>query len=71
MQIHTPTADAPLPPVRVFDMLKYFERFYPRGKPVKLLGACDVSNNGRHLGFYQELEIMLKPLEMVIFLSLR
>ena len=33
--------------------------------------ACDVTNNGRHLGchpgFYQELEIRLKPLEMVIF----
>ena len=30
-----------------------------------LLEACDVSNNGRHLGchfgFYQELEIRLKP----------
>ena len=24
---------------------------------VALLGACDVTNNGRHLGFYQELEI--------------
>ena len=32
---------------------------------VGLLGACDVTNNGRHLdchlGFYQELEIRLKP----------
>ena len=34
---------------------------------VALLGACDVTNNGRHLGFYQELEIRLKPREMVIF----
>ena len=38
---------------------------------VVLLGACDVTNNGRHLshdlGFYQELEIRLKPREMVIF----
>ena len=34
-------------------------------------GACDVINNGRHLGFYQELEIRLKPLEMAIFLCLR
>ena len=25
------------------------------------MGACDVTNNGRHLGFYQELEIRLKP----------
>ena len=38
---------------------------------VALLGTCDVTNNGRHLGrhlgFYQELEIRLKPREMVIF----
>ena len=38
---------------------------------VALLEACDVINNGdrlgRHLGFYQELEIRLKPREMVIF----
>ena len=34
---------------------------------VALLGACDVTNNGRHLGFYQELEIRLKPREMVFF----
>ena len=33
-----------------------------------LLEACDVTNNGRHLGFYQELEIRLKPREMVFFL---
>ena len=36
---------------------------------VALLEACDVKNNGhhlgRHLGFYQELEIRLKPQEMV------
>ena len=36
-----------------------------------LLGACDVTNVGCHLGFYQELEIRLKPREMVIFLCLR
>ena len=35
---------------------------------VALLEACDVTNNGRHLGFYQELEIRLKPREMVFFL---
>ena len=39
---------------------------------VALLGACDNANNGHHLGrhleFYQELEIRLKPQEMVIFL---
>ena len=38
---------------------------------VALLGARDVTNNsrhlGRHLGFYQELEIRLKPGEMVFF----
>ena len=27
---------------------------------VLLLEACDVTNNGRHLGLYQELEIRLK-----------
>ena len=36
-----------------------------------LLEACTVANNGRHLGrhlrFYQEIEIRLKPREMVIF----
>ena len=37
---------------------------------VALLGACDVTNNGRHLGFYQGLEIKLKPREMVIFFVL-
>ena len=34
---------------------------------VALKEACDVTNNGRHLGFYQELEIGLKPRKMVIF----
>ena len=38
---------------------------------VELMGVCDVTNNGghlgRHLGFYQELEIRLKTREMVIF----
>ena len=29
-----------------------------------------VTNNGRHLGFHQELEIRLKPREMVIFCAL-
>ena len=41
---------------------------------VALLEACDVTNNGRHLGrhlgFFQELEIRLKPREMVIFRAL-
>ena len=35
---------------------------------VALLEACDVTNNGRHLGFYQGLEIRLKTREIVIFL---
>ena len=37
---------------------------------VELLEACDVTNNGRHLGFYQELGIRLKPPEIVFFFSL-
>ena len=37
---------------------------------VALLEACDVTNNGRHLGFFQELEIRLKPQERVIFFVL-
>ena len=43
---------------------------------LSLLEACDVTNNGyllgRHLGFYQELEleIKLKLREMVIFCAL-
>ena len=39
---------------------------------VALLEAGDVTRNGRnlgcHLGFHQELEIRLKPREIVIFL---
>ena len=38
---------------------------------VSLLRTCDVTKHGshlgRHLGFYQELEIRLKPRELVIF----
>ena len=41
---------------------------------VALWEACDVTNNGRHLGhhlgFYQGLEIRLKPREMVFFCAL-
>ena len=41
---------------------------------VELLEACDITNNGHHLGchlgFYQELEIRLKLREMVIFCAL-
>ena len=36
---------------------------------VVLLKACDI-NNGRHFGFYQELEIRLKPQEMLSFCAL-
>ena len=35
-----------------------------------LLEACDVTNNGYYLGFYQELEIRIKLQEMVIFCAL-
>ena len=38
---------------------------------VVLLEACDVTSSdrhlGRHLGFYQKLEIRLKPREMLFF----
>ena len=41
---------------------------------VALLEACDVTDSGRHLGcplgFYQELEIRLKPRQMVGFCAL-
>ena len=60
------------------------KRFYPKSKAFDLLNkiryilwvlalleACDVTNNGRHVGVYQELEIWLKPREMVIFCALR
>ena len=36
---------------------------------VVLLKACDI-NNGRHFGFYQELEIRLKLQEMLSFCAL-
>ena len=35
---------------------------------VALLEACDVTNNGRYLGFYQELEIrLLKKGSFLVF----
>ena len=69
----------PLP--KVIDMLQYFETIL---KPfdlhsnmrymlwvATLLEACDVANNGRHLGchlaFYKEFKFRLKPRQMVIF----
>ena len=33
-------------------------------------GDLRLTSNGRHLGFYQELEIRIKPREMVIFFVL-
>ena len=33
---------------------------------VTLLEVCNVTNNGHHLEFYQELEVRLKPREIVI-----
>ena len=64
----------------VFDFLQHFETFYLQWKAfdrldkieyilwvMALLEAWNVTNNGGPLGFYQELEIMLKPREMVIF----
>ena len=65
----------PLP--GVFDTLQYFETILPLVENlnkmryslgvVVLLEAFDVTNNGRHFGFYQELEIWLKTREMVFF----
>ena len=37
---------------------------------VALLEAYDFTNNGCHLGFYQEFEVRFKPREMVIFFAL-
>ena len=34
---------------------------------VAMLEACDITNNGRQLGFYQELKIRLKLQKTVIF----
>ena len=82
MQIHTPTVvqggwmEAPSP--RVFDMLQYFETMKAFNGGIARGGGgggCGVINNGHHLGchlgFYQELEIRIKPQEMAIFLCLR
>ena len=50
---------------KAFDLLNKISYIL---RVVALVEACDVTNNCRHLGFYQELEIRLKPQEMVIFL---
>ena len=56
-----------LPLVRSFDLLNKMRYIL---WVVALLEDCDVTNNGRHLGrrleFYQEVEIRLKPREMVL-----
>ena len=49
---------------KAFDLLKKIRYIFG---VVALLEACDVTNNDRHLGFYQELEITLKPRVMVFF----
>ena len=35
---------------------------------VALMEACDVTKNGRHLGFYQALEIRKKRIEFIFVL---
>ena len=60
---------------RDFDMLQFFKTFLPSMKSLDLLNkkrfilwvvalpeVCDVTNNGRNLGFYQELESALDKL---------
>ena len=49
---------------KAFDLLNKMRYMI---RVVALLEACDVTNNGCHLGFYQELEIRWKLQEMVIF----
>ena len=57
------------------DILQYLEKILPSAFDllnkmryilwvVALLQACDVTNNGHHFGFYQELEIWLKLREI-------
>ena len=59
---------------RISDMLQYFEKAFDFLNKMRyilwavaMLGAYDVTNNDRHLGFYQELQIRLKPLETLRF----
>ena len=59
---------------RFYLQRKAFDLFYKMRYilwVVAQLGTCDVTNNGRHLGrylgFYQKLEIRVKPPEMVTF----
>ena len=87
MQIHTPTVvqggvdgNPPPPPLEFLICCSISKRFYLQTKAFNGgtaggRGGCDVNNNGRyfgrHLGFYQELEIRIKKQEMAIFLCLR
>ena len=73
MQIHTPTevqggggggGDGFYLKWKAFDILYKMKYIL---WVVALLGACDVTNNVRHLGFHQEIEIRLKPREMMTF----
>ena len=71
-------------PPRSFSYVAVFWNHFPwSGKPSIFLtrsgiwfwgggvaGGVDVTNNVRHLGFYQESEIRLKPREMIIFFVL-
>ena len=65
--IRCSTSKRSVPLVEAFDLL-YKMRYILL--VAALLEACDVTNNGHHLGFYQELDIKLKPREMVFFLGL-
>ena len=49
---------------KAFDLLNKMRYIL---RVVALLEACDVTKQGRQLGFYQELEIRDKPRELVIF----
>ena len=86
MQIHTPTVvqggwmePPPPPPGEFLTCCSISKRFYLQRKAFNSGtaggGGCDVINNGRyfgrHLGFYQELQIRIKKQEMAIFLCLR
>ena len=69
------------PPRSFWYVAVFWNEFTLSGKPLlnkmryiswvmALLEACEVTNNGCHLGFYQELEIRIKLQEMVIFCAL-
>ena len=68
MQIHTPTV---VQGGGEFNMLQYFETILPSEEGLWSCLQDEVyfmgGGNGRHLGFYQELQIRLKPREIVSF----